>query len=1314
MRIPILKTLHRHGFTLVSTLSMLMILTVVAVGFLTLSSIALRTSSLAEARVRAQANARMALMIAIGELQRELGPDQRISANGEILRPDPSMIRHRHWTGVWDSWKAGEGESSQHSTIVDVSDDMVPSYLPNRSDRFRKWLVSLDPAESQSINSPLSLALEAVKMPDAVDDAILLVSDNSLGQDSADPADYVAARLIQIQNETTSEVTGRYGWWIGDESQKARIMDDSYNIGESLTLVDRLYRSQAAPSTGTAVVQGLTKMANDMELETIPSMRTLDLVTGAEGRPSQLNFHHVTPYSYQVLADVREGGLKRDLSTLLERPVYEEEYGDEFMLYRFDDKGEARVPIQDLAAYYQLYFNDPAWSKGRRQGIEANSSSGSFQIRQPDYGNPSKREKHLRQYGSIYSSPVPIRIQYVLAMVGAPLTQSDKDQIAKYEAKLAQQYKWPTVEWARIKPTPTHKLMIGVIPILTLWNPNNVPLVIAKGNRQIFKMTVPPFGFGLTKYRADGLSTIENAYNNLSNLLSSMDYAGGNANERAPYIMQFKFGESGDVRFEPGEVKIFSYPSGAASILKDGQALKALDSSKIYEPINAWDPYGFLLSYNSSGVSSNDWQWPLGHSFRLVLPNGDSPAFMVFSATDSFATRLVVECGDSTGGKNPQEMPLISSMNEVVGAGFNFWMADMDHVQSNQTFHFRNYQALSRFGGASGVSGRGKKNYPFNRSLMQQGFPDLKRKIPAESRTNAIKGAELIAAGELGEAKAFLVFSLMAGCEVSSSNTAGYAAGRRMATRPFIHGSTIAAPLIDSYDPISRYDSGWDWQVDRINSVEEAIQMQPGTGNAFFGGGYTIGAGTTSVVQPHLPVLPPISIAALSSAHLGGYSLADQPVVGRKDENVGFVQFGITTNTVRGARGIGAFETVTATGAVGLAPHTMQAIGNSYAHPNIPAEKAFTTYYRLMNIDAVNVQDIPYVDHSYLANKALWDEFFFSSMVAQPATDVPIFENNRSLDEVAQEFFFESKPLPNRRIVPYGNGLDYERLGNLVGTADQYEDGFADKIAGHLMVEGAFNVNSTSVEAWKVFLSSLKGKPVAYIDEDNIVAEHVSEGVSVNAGMIGVGIPVKTEQIQGINTPQEQWKAARELSDAEISELATAIVKQVKLRGPFLSLSDFVNRRLEKNSPLALKGALQAALDDPDVSINAAFRASDRKLDTETTGIPFAYPEAAKGPIAYGSNAYVDQADILGQFAEQLAPRGDTFIIRTYGDALDKDGNVQARAWCEAVVQRLPEYVNPKDEPSLKQSDPLLSEASKSFGRKIRIVQFRWLDANEV
>ena len=97
---------HR-GFALVVAVSMLVLLTMIALGLLSLSSTSVRSTSLTRAQERAQANARMALMIAIGELQMQMGPDQRISANSSIL--STSEVTNSQWWGVWDSWRAGSG-----------------------------------------------------------------------------------------------------------------------------------------------------------------------------------------------------------------------------------------------------------------------------------------------------------------------------------------------------------------------------------------------------------------------------------------------------------------------------------------------------------------------------------------------------------------------------------------------------------------------------------------------------------------------------------------------------------------------------------------------------------------------------------------------------------------------------------------------------------------------------------------------------------------------------------------------------------------------------------------------------------------------------------------------------------------------------------------------------------------------------------------------------------------------------------------------------------------------------------------------------
>ena len=109
--------------------------------------------------------------------------------------------------------------------------------------------------------------------------------------------------------------------------------------------------------------KGLEGLADDTQLASLPSLLTLDVLDGAADQPSRA-YHDLTPFSFGVLADVREGGLKRDLSVLLERPIPQSasavgrESGDDYMLYKFNTKDswssgshpQEAVPIHDLAS----------------------------------------------------------------------------------------------------------------------------------------------------------------------------------------------------------------------------------------------------------------------------------------------------------------------------------------------------------------------------------------------------------------------------------------------------------------------------------------------------------------------------------------------------------------------------------------------------------------------------------------------------------------------------------------------------------------------------------------------------------------------------------------------------------------------------------------------------------------------------------------------------------------------------------------------------------------------------------------------------
>jgi hypothetical protein len=55
---------------------------------------------------------------------------------------------------------------------------------------------------------------------------------------------------------------------------------------------------------------------------------------------------------------------------------------------------------------------------------------------------------------------------------------------------------------------------------------------------------------------------------------------------------------------------------------------------------------------------------------------------------------------------------------------------------------------------------------------------------------------------------------------------------------------------------------------------------------------------------------------------------------------------------------------------------------------------------------------------------------------------------------------------------------------------------------------------------------------------------------------------------------------------------------------------------------------------------------------------------------------------------------------------------VLATAWCEAIVQRVPDFVDATDQPTAIFKD--LKPINQTFGRRYEIISFRWLTPSEV
>jgi Tfp pilus assembly protein PilX len=405
------------------------------------------------------------------------------------------------------------------------------------------------------------------------------------------------------------------------------------------------------------------------------------------------------------------------------------------------------------------------------------------------------------------------------------------------------------------------------------------------------------------------------------------------------------------------------------------------------------------------------------------------------------------------------------------------------------------------------------------------------------------------------------------------------------------------------------------------------------------------------------------------------------------------------------------------------------AFANSYATPFVRRSltQLSRTDYELIGINnrsGANLTTRVYFDMSYLLNAALWDTYFLSTIPPSGQAAIP-------------------RSPAIMRVAP----TDEAALRDPVAAAAQ------------LMIDGAFNINSTDKTAWKAFLASARH------------FKHPSDP----AILPDAAFPRSLEQPGASANPPtgaeaDSFSGFRRLNDRELDALATEIVRQIRLRGPFISISHFVNRAIAditKHPTLTRSGALQSAIDESGLNIN---HAGDKNVFTKVnpavdvlnlseissapapdmdggdtadrpTDVDPRKPDWAarsrdnnfgsvasivadremikdgttkreQGYRSTGIPGWLTQADVLQVIGSSIAARSDTFRIRAYGEALNPDGSVAARAWCEAVVQRMPEYVDPANAATDRVA--VLTPLNRIQGRAFQISSFRWLSSDEI
>lgn len=326
-------------------------------------------------------------------------------------------------------------------------------------------------------------------------------------------------------------------------------------------------------------------------------------------------------------------------------------------------------------------------------------------------------------------------------------------------------------------------------------------------------------------------------------------------------------------------------------------------------------------------------------------------------------------------------------------------------------------------------------------------------------------------------------------------------------------------------------------------------------------------------------------------------------------------------------------------------------------------------------------------DLAFEANFALFDRFMLSS--------IP-FSSGR----VAWN---PEEPLPVGRYRPLSSSIagDPDELQEQLSSSGDFPYHHAAAFLGN---HGAFNVNSTSIAAWQALLGTLRDQSRTSLDGQPSEGDH-PHSRSVNPLQAGV---------TAIRRPEDDaaWNGFRSLSDNDIADLSRGIVEEVRRRGPFLSLADFVNRRLDE-SELGKSGALDAAIADAR-NINSRLERAGRTESRASAEVP----TGANRPsaILHGIPGFLTQGDLLNALAPAITVRGDTFRIRCHGEASLPDGSTVV-ARCEAIVQRTVDYVDPADPPTkpaitstgIESRVNDLSPSSLTFGRRFVIQSFRWL-----
>ncbi len=234
--------IHHHpkrGFALIITISLIVLLTLIAVGMLSLSGITLRSSNHSKSLDTARQNARFALMLAIGELQKHAGQDQRVTATADMaasigglpLASGAAPLNDKSVNNISKGLSAVRPGTRYWTGVFANKDTPSSIFTKTPSPVIVQWLVSGN-STTYPLGGPIirpSDATYQVAAGGSVGDsakAVVLVGERSVGRGTDSTNRFVVEPLVNIRNGDSSRPVGRFAWWVGDEGVKTRINID--------------------------------------------------------------------------------------------------------------------------------------------------------------------------------------------------------------------------------------------------------------------------------------------------------------------------------------------------------------------------------------------------------------------------------------------------------------------------------------------------------------------------------------------------------------------------------------------------------------------------------------------------------------------------------------------------------------------------------------------------------------------------------------------------------------------------------------------------------------------------------------------------------------------------------------------------------------------------------------------------------------------------------------------------------------------------------------------------------------------------------